>query len=689
MTARGWSARLSVALAGPGPSDRSARSLNQILGLLFFASVASIAFVLGFDVGPTHLAVSLVSYSVALLALHRMTARGYFPIASLLTVASTCVLLAYVVVLHGVRSLAAVGYVTMVMVAGAALGSRASLATAGIASGFLVLVCWAEITGWITPDLPSLADGVHGLIVSFQIAITGVFVWAIVRARDRANLESASFVENCPDGMLTVDSRGVILAVNPAFCEIAGLTREKLLGRGIEGFETMDVGTTQAVFRGIGQIIDGVESAHIPVEIFATRSDGTGVWTECKASRIELENGSPGVLIVVRDINRRRKAETHMLNGARLDSINRLAGGIAHDFNNILMIILGNAELLCTADASRKNSPEVDAIVEASERGGRLLRQLLLLGRNETAPSAPVDVSTLVLGLRNLMSSLGGEHIDLRIDVAPDARVRCAPIQLEQILVNLVMNARDSIGSQGSISISVRNERGSQPEADTVVLSVTDDGSGMTPEVRARAFEPLFSTKQAGSNSGLGLAVVNETARRLGGRVAIDSEPGRGTTVVVEFPATADALAVTEPADENRPRHGRETILLTEDNDPVRQVALRQLRSAGYAVLEAASASEAVVVSDSYSGEVDLLVSDVVMPIVNGVELAMQLRSRRPDMKVLLISGYTGDALKSHLDVDSVTPLLYKPFSSQALLMKVREVLDGPSDWSSSRIGNA
>ncbi|MFP8882303.1 MAG: ATP-binding protein [Myxococcota bacterium] len=582
----------------------------------------------------------------------------------------SCVLLT-----DGIRSPAVASYIPIVMMGAATLGSGVALHLTGASLGFVLCVFFLQRSGWIVPDGVYLTDLSQTIIGALQVGVVGILLVAITRERERAYRRVFSLVQGAPDGLLTLDAQGVIRSTNPALCEMVGKENKELIGQHLVALGLIDVQPESEVSSRLGRVLSGVSDGH-PLELLAKRPDDATIWIECNSRRIELEDGSPGIQVIARDITRRRDAERHLEQVQRLDSIGRLAGGIAHDFNNLLMAILGNADILRTAEPESKNAIEIEEIVNATERGRALTRQLMLFGRAQIGQPTDVDISDVVVGLRSLLTRLIGENVQLDITSQAGALVRCDRSQLEQVVMNLAINAKDAMPQGGSIAFTVRRESSDATESDRIILSVTDDGCGMDAQTRSHAFDPFFTTKGPFHGTGLGLAVVHGIVEQTGGRIALDSKPDHGTTVTIEFPASVVQLQATETHESAEDAPAADTILLVEDDDAVRNVTLRFLRQAGYQVFEAGSPSGAIEFSREYDGRIDLLVSDVIMPIFSGPHLARRLLEERPGLKVLLISGYTGDSLKPHLEDGFQAQLVYKPFTGKELRTRVRAVLD-------------
>jgi CheY-like chemotaxis protein len=371
-----------------------------------------------------------------------------------------------------------------------------------------------------------------------------------------------------------------------------------------------------------------------------------------------------------------------------MEAVGRLAGGVAHDFNNILTAINGYGDLtlrkLSTNDPLRAY---VQEIVKSGERASNLTRQLLAFSRKQILQPRVLDLNSVVSDMERMLGRLLGEDVSLHIRMKGGLpRVKVDPGQIEQVLMNLAINARDAMPEGGDLTVETsraelddayaRKHLGARP-GPYVMLAVSDTGCGMTEEVKARAFEPFFSTKEVGKGTGLGLSTVYGIVKQSDGYVALYSEVGYGTTFKVYLPV-ADAPADAEGsghAAEDLPR-GTETVLLVEDEESVRRVARTALEMGGYKVLEAADGGDALLVSRQYEGAIHLALTDVVMPRMNGRALAEQLVRARPSMSVLYMSGYTEDAISRHGVLEEGVNFIQKPFAPDVLLRKVKEVLD-------------
>jgi len=379
----------------------------------------------------------------------------------------------------------------------------------------------------------------------------------------------------------------------------------------------------------------------------------------------------------------------------KMEAVGRLAGGVAHDFNNMLTAILGSVELLLgDTGAAARGREELEIIREAATRAQDLIRQLLAFSSRQVLRPAVLDLNHLVGNVSKMLRRVIGEDVHLSTTLATDlGTVRADPGQLEQVLVNLAVNARDAMPGGGKLTIAtsdIEYDLDHPPPSSRhhltlppplgryVVLEVTDTGIGMSPEIRAHLFEPFFTTKPRGKGTGLGLATVYGIVRQSGGHITVESAPERGATFRIYLPRVdSPPDALPGPGAIRAPVTGTETVLLTEDDPLVRLLARTVLERAGYAVLTAAGGKEALILADDHRGPIHLLLTDVVMPEMSGRELMHHLAERRPEVKVLYVTGYSEDAVAQHGVLDPGTAFLPKPFTPEVLTRKVREVLDG------------
>jgi two-component system, cell cycle sensor histidine kinase and response regulator CckA len=490
-------------------------------------------------------------------------------------------------------------------------------------------------------------------------------------------------IENAGDMIATVDLNERFTSVNSAFVRALGFeAAEEIVGRSLGEFVPEErVGALKQELR---DKLSGDKSV-TTYEHELLGKDGRRVLVEVSSRLIHRDGEPVGVQAICRDVTARRTLEDRLRQSERLESLGRLAGGVAHDFNNLLTAINGYGEIALAHLAGREEDAAACVLEmrQAGERAAELTEQLLAFSRNHIIQSVVVDLNENVAELRPLLERVLGDDIALTVALAPDlARIEGDRGQLSQIVVNLAVNARDAMPSGGRLEIATRNvqfdHESAPPDLEPgryVVVSVTDTGVGMDAETRTHVFEPFFTTKKEGEGTGLGLATVHGIVQRLGGVVTVYSEPGHGSTFNVYLPAVEGRPTEGAPV-EDEPRGGNEQVLLVEDNASVRRLLERALASHGYAVLSAASPREAVALSESFDGRIQLLVTDVVMPEMNGGELAKTLVEQRPGLRVLYISGFTGDAITRRGVVDSGAMFLQKPFAPSELARTARAVLD-------------
>ena len=383
----------------------------------------------------------------------------------------------------------------------------------------------------------------------------------------------------------------------------------------------------------------------------------------------------------------RVKELEHALSGAqKMEAVGRLAGGVAHDFNNLLTVIISGSDILLDQLENAGQREFVEMIKQAGERGASLTRQLLAFSRRQVLRPEILQLNTLLSDLQKLLARLIGEDIELRTELEPELGcVRADPGQMEQVVMNLVVNARDAMPRGGRVTLHTRNvdvPPGADgpdgiPPGEYALLQVSDSGCGMDEHVKAHLFEPFFTTKDLHKGTGLGLATVYGIVQQTGGHIRVESTPGQGSTFRIYLPRRAAEAPAPPPVEEPAaPASRRETVLLVEDEDSVRTMARQILLHHCYTVLEARDGSEALRVSARWPEPIHLMLTDVVMPQTSGHQLADLLRPQRPAMKVLFMSGYTDDAVVRHSVAETGQPFLQKPFTPAVLTSKVREVLE-------------
>jgi PAS domain S-box-containing protein len=415
------------------------------------------------------------------------------------------------------------------------------------------------------------------------------------------------------------------------------------------------------------------------------KRDGSLIRVEVAVHTL-LFDGNPSCLVLVKDVTERKQLEDELRQAQKMEAIGLLAGGIAHDFNNLLTVIMGYGAL--ASGSLQETDPlrsDIEQIQRAGERAASLTRQLLTFSRKQVLQPKVIDLNEAVSEMEKMLRRVIGEDIDLRTSLQPEpARVKADPGQIEQVLMNLAVNARDAMPDGGKLLIETKNvvldEDYARLHVDVtpgphVVLTVKDTGAGMNEETLGRIFEPFFTTKPVGWGTGLGLSTVYGIVRQAGGSIHVESAVGEGTTFNIYLKRVDELLDDRRGAEDAVSLRGAETILLAEDDEMVRDLTSAILRASGYRVLEAANGGAALMICERHEEEIHLLLTDVIMPEMNGRELAQRLLDLRPSMQVLYMSGYTADAIAHHGVLDSNFPLLQKPFTPAALAHKVRSVL--------------
>ena len=504
----------------------------------------------------------------------------------------------------------------------------------------------------------------------------------------RSEEQYRTLVEGVTDVIFALSPEGTVTALNPAFEEFTGFTRHEWLGKAFAGLlHPDDVERADRLLRSLP-----LEGGRPTAQLKIRTSSGEYRIGEFHASAQRRDGEITGILGIVRDITDRVQLEDQLRQAQKMEAVGRLAGGVAHDFNNMLTAISSYSELLLADMASGDpRRQDVIEIRKATERATALTRQLLAFSRRQVLQPKVVDLNGIVGGAEKLLRRVIGEDIALVTRLEPLlAPVTADAGQIEQVIMNLAVNARDAMQHGGTLTLetsTVAIHTATQTAEQSIVapgryvlLRVTDTGTGMDAETRRHLFEPFFTTKERGRGTGLGLATVYGIVKQSGGFIWVDSEPGRGSAFRIYLPAADDALRPQEtgepaPAPEAL-KEGTETILLVEDEDAVRAVAREALRRRGYAVLEASHADAALDVAKGFDGRIELLLTDVVMPGLSGRALADRLVVARPDTKVLFMSGYTDADIVRHGVLEPGLNYLQKPFTPDVLAHKVREVLD-------------
>ena len=506
-----------------------------------------------------------------------------------------------------------------------------------------------------------------------------------------ANEALHSLIEASPLAVVVLDTAGRVRHWNAASERLFGWTADEAVGKSPLYVPDWHEAASRSLFdRAVrGETLTGIEAQR-------QRKDGALVDVAISVAPVRGRAGAiTGAIAVLADVGERVQLEAQLRQSQKMEAVGRLAGGIAHDFNNLLTAITGYTDLLLLGLRDPSLRARAEAIGKAADRAAALTSQLLSFSRKQVLTSRVIDLNAVLASVESVLRRVIGEDIAIVRVAAPGLwPVRADPSQVEQVLMNLAVNARDAMPAGGTLTLETANvdltesfgrlNLGSRPGAH-VLLAVHDTGAGMEPEVQKRVFEPFFTTKEAGRGTGLGLATVYGIVKQSGGYITLESAAGRGSTFRVYLPravAEEAGLPAAATPDEGPPsprpeRRPVETILLAEDDEVVRDLAREILEAQGYTVLAARHAGEALLIAERHAGPIHLLVTDVVMPHMGGRELAERVGPLRPGMKVLYVSGYTDDAVLRHGVMGAEVAFLQKPFSAVALRSKVRMVLEG------------
>jgi two-component system cell cycle sensor histidine kinase/response regulator CckA len=491
-------------------------------------------------------------------------------------------------------------------------------------------------------------------------------------------------IECAPEAIAIVDLNNIVQRINREFARLFGYTPDETRGRNLDDLIVSVDERDEAAWLGREAARGGTAS----LETTRRRKDGSRVDVSVLVSPISVETGHIAVYCIYRDITGQRQIEQQLRQAQKMEALGKLAGGVAHDFNNLLTVINGYCRMLLEQHVHAEGrSGYLERIEEAADKAAALTRQLLAFSRRQVLEPRAINLNAVVRDLEKMLRRLIGEDVETLTQVAPDlGTVRADPGQIEQVIMNLVVNARDAMPHGGKLTLETANveldENYAQEHVGVragryVMLAVTDNGTGMDSETMARLFEPFFTTKELGKGTGLGLSTVHGIVRQSDGHVWVYSEPGRGTTFKVYLPRV-DAPPEPLAADKRSPQgvRGNETVLLIEDDRAVRELVNAVLSGCGYSVLVPDHVSEAERLCQAHSGIIHLLLTDVVMPGINGKDLARLVTQHHPEIRVLYMSGYTNNAIVHHGVLDPGAFFLQKPFSPAGLANKVREVLD-------------
>ncbi len=504
-----------------------------------------------------------------------------------------------------------------------------------------------------------------------------------------------SLIEEAPFGIARATGSGQMLQVNPAMVAMLGYeSAQELLLQSLRS----DIFSSRQAWDAFLGSLHRNESRH-GLESLWRCQDGRSISVSLAGRAVHDETGRIShIEIIAENITERKQLQYQLSQAQKMQAVGQLAGGIAHDFNNLLTIINGQVQMVL--GELRDGDPILERLVDveaAARRASELTRQLLAFGRMQPIETKVLDLNTVVSGMTQMLMRLIGRNVELRFTPSPElGHIRADTAQLEQVIMNLVLNAKDATAEGGRITISTENVRieasrshdaGTPPPGDYVALIVADTGEGMSPEILARIFEPFFTTKNAGEGTGLGLAMVYSIVRQNRGFISTESQPALGSRFTIYLPRVASpvrqelnfasAQGASKNAAASATAGGSETILLAEDEEMIRKFAAAFLGNLGYRVLQAPDGVEAQALFESNPEQVDLLISDIVMPRCGGKELAAAIARTRPDLKILFISGYSPDDTLREFIEQRNAAFLQKPFlSMQAFAKSVRQLLD-------------
>lgn len=484
------------------------------------------------------------------------------------------------------------------------------------------------------------------------------------------------------EGLGLFDLEGTIIFVNESFLDTFGYEREEVIGKNIGSFFSPFLGYEFQL-----NILPASLKGGWNGELKAVRKDGKEITVFMSTSTVKDEEGQPVVVVaVLSDITLRKQLEAQLRQSQKMEAIGQLAGGVAHDFNNLLTVIEGYIDLL-KSKLNGNSSVEsyIKQMKKATERAVSLTRQLLTFSRRQVVQPKIIDVNKTIKELSKMLNRLIGEHIELITNFDPDLwRINVDPSQFEQIVLNLIVNARDAMPEGGELTIETeqikldKNYQRFHPDVkpgDYVLIKVSDTGVGMSEEVQQRIFEPFFTTKEKGKGTGLGLATVYGIIKQNNGHITVQSELGKGTTFSVYLPAIkAKTYQETDESVNTKLRGRGQQILVVEDEYLVRELICDTLRNLGYNVLEAANGEQALKVFEQHANEIDLVLTDLIMPGMNGKKLADQLKREKPDVRLLFMTGYDDNAISKQGMIAEDIDYISKPFAPAKLARKLDEV---------------
>ena len=566
--------------------------------------------------------------------------------------------------------------------------SPVPLITIVVVAAWLVLVAMTRQTNAVPMEqiLPGLILLFIILFVRETLVMRDSQRWMAGEAQRASQARFEAMVRNSSDGIMIVDEDRRVRFASPAAFSILGLAPETLLGHDLVALaHPEDTAAGAGFVDELRQHPGATRHLHWRLR----RSDGTFRHLETAGSNLLLESAVAGLVLNSRDVSERLELEERLHRAAKMEAIGRLAGGVAHDFNNLLTVIMANSELaLMELPADHPVRRDIEEVRRATTRGTTLTGRLLSITQSENLQPRVIAPAEVLKNIAAVIERLVGPGMNVTIEVEAGAgMVKVNPDAFEQAMLNLAANARDASAAGSKLTFTIRPVTLHEPLASAylaaprgryVVIEAADTGAGMDEVTRSKLFEPFFTTKERGRGTGLGLASIYGTVKTAGGGITVQTQPGKGTTIGLWLPeiAAGPAGVVSGPV---AAVGGSETILLVEDEDLVRQATQRILVAKGYRVLAASDANDARRVLSDHPGRVELLLTDVMMPGQSGPVLAADLVKQRPDLRVLYMSGYTGNELGAHGLENADARLLVKPFSVDQLTSRLRQVLAGPA----------
>lgn len=538
-------------------------------------------------------------------------------------------------------------------------------------------VFWCSIAGRAI----NVADVKDGSIWAFQDIVERRLAERAVRENEQ---RFRRLLQNSSDIIVVLDEQYAPTYVSGTIEKNLGYKPEELIGADIlANLHPDDVEPASRLLSGLKRKTDAVRR----IEVRCRHKNGNWIPVESVATNMLHDPVVNGIVMNIRNISERNRLQEQLQQAMKMEAIGVLAGGVAHDFNNLLSVINGYAELLLedlAPDDCRRS--DLEQITKAGKRAASLTSQLLAFSRRQILQPELLDLNAIIADMSTMLTRMIGEDVEFVTMLQPNLGLISAdPGQIQQIIMNLVANARDAMILGGLLTIETRSvlldddyvaEHPMVPPGDYVMMAVSDNGIGMSAVTRSRIFEPFFTTKEKTKGTGLGLSTVYGIVKQSNGFIWVYSEPEKGTTFKIYFPQAVGTLPGHDTEDEpQRAPDGAETVLLAEDEESVRALAARILRQQGYTVLEAQDGEAAIEIAREFAGDIDLVVTDVVMPGISGRTLVSRLEETRPGIRSLFISGYTDSAIVHHGLLDSDVAFLQKPFTMESLLRKVREVL--------------